>query len=239
MPTSQTSQSSRPSPLTHWHPGINCCDTEWEEYYVRFETPEQEIQKFQRRHKIAGVDQWPKDWEIVEIFCGRGNGLKALERFGFSNLEGVDLSPDLLKKYDGPAKLYVDDCREMKFADNSKDAICVQGGLHHVPKLPEDLEMVLSEVQRILKPGGKFFVVEPWLTLFLRFMHGLCSISPLRRVWPKLDAMAGMIDHELDTYLPWLASKQQILDLLQDKFVVEKQYTAFAKLMFVGHKRLD
>src|ERR1700733_5234439 len=83
----------------------------WEAAYLRFETPEQEIQKFIGRLKKLGAEGWPKNAEIVELFCGRGNGLNALERLGFSNVEGVDLSPRLLAQYRGSATCTQGDCR--------------------------------------------------------------------------------------------------------------------------------
>ena len=65
----------------------------WEAAYLRFETPEQEIRKFVKRLRALGVSKWPRDNEIVELFCGRGNGLRALQSLGFTRVEGVDLSP--------------------------------------------------------------------------------------------------------------------------------------------------
>ena len=43
-------------------------------------------------------------------------------------------------------------------ASESFDIIYIFGGLHHV--LPQ-LDEVVSEVHRLLKPGGHFFFVEP------------------------------------------------------------------------------
>ena len=40
----------------------------WEAAYLRFETPEQEIQKFIARLSRLGAPQWPPDAEIVELF---------------------------------------------------------------------------------------------------------------------------------------------------------------------------
>src|ERR1700683_3739198 len=79
----------------------------WESAYVRFETSEQEIRKFLRRLKRLGVTRLRRDTEIVELFCGRGNGLHALSRLGFSNLEGVDLSARLFRLYTRPASCVV------------------------------------------------------------------------------------------------------------------------------------
>jgi hypothetical protein len=49
----------------------------WEAAYLRFETPEQEIRKFEKRLLRLGAGAWPRDLRIVELFCGRGNGLRA------------------------------------------------------------------------------------------------------------------------------------------------------------------
>ena len=126
----------------------------WEDAYVKFERPEEEIQKFLGRFRRLGAARWPKETRIVELFCGRGNGLRAWELLGFRNLEGVDLSPRLIAKYDGLAKCYVADCRQLPFADRSKDAAVVQGGLHHLLRLPEDLELTFAEIHRVCRAVG-------------------------------------------------------------------------------------
>jgi len=61
--------------------------------YSRFETSGQEIRKFIRRLRSMGAMSWDRNPAVVELFCGRGNGLVALSRLGFSQIEGVDLSP--------------------------------------------------------------------------------------------------------------------------------------------------
>ena len=71
----------------------------WEAAYLRFETPEQEIQKFVKRLRKLGVGEWPRDTEIVELFCGRGNGLHASRLLGFTRVEGADLSARLVAQY--------------------------------------------------------------------------------------------------------------------------------------------
>ena len=120
-----------------------CCDAAWEAAYRRFETPAEETAKFVKRLKRLGCRRWPRQSRIVELFCGRGNGLVALASLGFDHVEGVDLSATLLSEYAGPARCYVADCRELPFEDGSRDILVVQGGLHHLPRIPEDLEQVL------------------------------------------------------------------------------------------------
>ena len=62
----------------------------WEAAYLRFETSEQASHRALRRLQKLGVAQLPRDARVVELFCGRGNGLHALASLGFTKLEGVD-----------------------------------------------------------------------------------------------------------------------------------------------------
>jgi ubiquinone/menaquinone biosynthesis C-methylase UbiE len=161
----------------------------WGVAYLRFESPEEEIRKFVRRLTRLGAPQWPRDAEIVELFCGRGNGLLALQQLGFTRPEGVDLSPRLLAQFKASAECTVADCRRLPSADRSKDVLIVQGGLHHLPALPDDLDQTFSEMQRVLRTNGRVMFVEPWRTPFLTFVHLISEISPVRCIparWMRL-----------------------------------------------------
>jgi SAM-dependent methyltransferase len=209
----------------------------WEAAYLRFETPEEEIRKFTERLRKLGVSEWPRETNVVELFCGRGNGLHALTRLGFHSIEGVDLSPRLLKEYTGQARCYAGDCRELPFADKSKDAAIVQGGLHHLPVLPDDLERVFVEVRRVLRPDGRVVFVEPWLTPFLRIVHTVAQNPLARRLSVKLDALATMIENERQTYENWLGRPQEISRLARRYFQPEHESFAWGKWNFVGRPR--
>jgi ubiquinone/menaquinone biosynthesis C-methylase UbiE len=163
----------------------------WEAAYLRFETPEQEIQKFISRLNLLGAREWPHDAEIVELFCGRGNGLVALQRLGFARIEGVDLSPRLIAQFKGTAKCTVADCRQLPFPDRSRDVLIVQGGLHHLPTLPDDLDQTFSEMQRVLRKTGRVMFVEPWRTPFLTFVHFVSELPPVRPLSNKMEAFPG------------------------------------------------
>jgi ubiquinone/menaquinone biosynthesis C-methylase UbiE len=209
----------------------------WEAAYLRFESPEQEIRKFVSRLRKLGAAQWPRNAEIVELFCGRGNGLHALERLGFTRLEGVDLSPRLIAQYRGPAKCFVGDCRQLPFADRSKDVLIVQGGLHHLPALPEDLEQTFAEMQRVLRKESRVVFVEPWLTPFLKFVHLISEHSLARRVSNKLDALATMIQLERRTYEQWLTQPELIRKIARTHFIPVHESFDWGKWNFVGQPR--
>jgi ubiquinone/menaquinone biosynthesis C-methylase UbiE len=127
----------------------------------------------------------------------------------------VDYSPALLARYTGSAKCTVADCRALPFPDASRDILVVQGGLHHLLELPSDLERSLDEVVRVLRPGGRFMVVEPWLTPFLRFVHAVAFFRPTRAAWGKLDALATMIEHRAHHLRTMARTTEVVLNRLQ------------------------
>ena len=206
----------------------------WEAAYLRFETPEEEIQKFIGRLKMLGADKWPRDAEIVELFCGRGNGLNALGRLGFTRVEGIDLSPRLLAQYRGAARCVQGDCRKLPFANRSKDVLIVQGGLHHLPRLPEDLEQTIAEMHRVVRRDGRIMLVEPWRTPFLTFAHFISEVRVFRRMSNKLDALAVMTEHEIVTYEQWLGHPDMIMKIIHAHFVPVHESFAWGKLRFAG-----
>ena len=216
--------------------GEECCSSRWEEAYQEFETPSEEIEKFKSRLRKIGATRWPRNAKIVELFCGRGNGLHALTQLGFENLEALDLSPTLLQKYSGPAKCHICDCRKLPLADATFDVVIVQGGLHHLQQLPGDLAACLDEIRRVLRPPGRFVMVEPWLTPFLRFVHMLC-FSPARKISKKLHFCATMIEEEEGTYHAWLNRPAEILAMLEHRFVAKLCVRRWGKIMFVGTPR--
>ena len=209
----------------------------WEAAYLRFETPKEEIQKFIERLNRLGAAQWPRAAEIVELFCGRGNGLIALQRLGFTRVEGVDLSPRLIAQYRGPAKCIVGDCRQLPFADRSKDVLIVQGGLHHLSVLPDDLEKTFAEMQRVLRKEGLVVFVEPWLTPFLKFVHRVSENPLARRLSNKIDALATMIQFERRTYEQWLTQPDLITKIARTHFTPLHESFAWGKWNFVGAPR--
>jgi SAM-dependent methyltransferase len=201
---------------------------------LRFESRAEEIRKFKRRLLALGAAGWNRSDRIVELFCGRGSGLEALRELGFRELEGVDLSERLLRSGGGAAQRYVADCRALAFMESgSRDRVIVHGGLHHLAST-QDLDACLAEARRILRPGGELIAVEPWRTPFLSFVHFTAERPVARRLWPKLDALFTMIEHERSSYEAWLGQPDQVLAAFRSHFVLRRLDRAWGKAMIVA-----
>lgn len=101
---------------------------------------------------------------FLEIGCGHGYGTRLiLEAFGADTVDAFDLDPQLVKKATTNLKRHGDrvniwsgSVTEIKAPDNTYNAVVGFGIIHHLP----DWRLGLSEVHRVLKPGGIFYSEE-------------------------------------------------------------------------------
>jgi ubiquinone/menaquinone biosynthesis C-methylase UbiE len=75
------------------------------------------------------------------------------------------------------------DAEDLEFEDESFDTVTISASLHHMG----DAERVLSEMKRVLKPGGRLLVVE---------MHGDAETEP-ERTSARIHEWAAEIDRAL------------------------------------------
>ena len=106
-----------------------------------------------------------KGLHVLDVGCGRGVGAQLLlEQFGAAHVSGIDLDPRqigraekrLAPRFHGQFTLDVSGVEQLPFADATFDAIFDFGMLHHVPVWQQGV----SEIRRVLKPGGRFFFEE-------------------------------------------------------------------------------
>jgi ubiquinone/menaquinone biosynthesis C-methylase UbiE len=103
---------------------------------------------------------------VLEIGCGRGVGTEILlERFLAAEVHAFDLDSRMVlhtrrRLRNGPGvgtfRLFVADAARIPASRASYDAVIDFGAIHHVP----DWRMAVAEVQRILRPGGRFYFLE-------------------------------------------------------------------------------
>ena len=119
---------------------------------------------FTRRAHELGL-YLPHGALILDIGAGRGRLLFDLAELGFRGI-GLENNPDLVargnneilaKKIDKELRFLQGDVLSIPLTDQSFDAVADIGLMHHV--LPEDYSKYVSEVVRVLKQGGFFFLV--------------------------------------------------------------------------------
>ncbi|QNE20335.1 class I SAM-dependent methyltransferase [Kribbella qitaiheensis] len=93
---------------------------------------------------------------VAEIGCGPGRLLSYLERLApQARIIGTDLTEAMLRRAPARFARVAGDAEALPFAEDSLDAIVMPFVLFHLPDLPT----ALSEVRRILAPGGCFAAV--------------------------------------------------------------------------------
>jgi ubiquinone/menaquinone biosynthesis C-methylase UbiE len=208
----------------------------WEQAYSDFETPAEEIAKFEARLRALGADRLDRASRILEICCGRGGALVAWQRLGFTRAIGLDWSLALLRVYRGPSPRVAGDVRRMPVADRSQDVVAVHGGLHHLPSIA-DLDATFNEIRRVLNSDGRVIVVEPWATPFLTAVHVASRQPIVRRLSKKLDAFERMYELERTTYDAWLSQPDAILHVVRRHIEPLTIRRRWGKLMVFGRPR--
>lgn len=100
------------------------------------------------------------DTQVLDLCCGSGQATHFLVKYS-QNVIGLDASPLSLQRAQRnvPEASYVEAfAQKMPFADHLFDVVHVSTALHEMPR--EDLQKILQEVYRVLKPGGVFTLVD-------------------------------------------------------------------------------
>jgi ubiquinone/menaquinone biosynthesis C-methylase UbiE len=134
---------------------------------------------FQRRE----VNKWLRlpgvrpQGNALEIGCGLGRGAALLvEKMGFKSVAAFDLEFILAKRADRrlsrrhrqSISFHVADAQDLPFRDESFDAVVNFGIIHHVL----DWKRCITEIGRVLRPGGLFFFEEIYPPLYANFLLG-------------------------------------------------------------------
>lgn len=130
----------------------------------------------------AGYGEWyydclpaSKEARILDIGCGDGNFLFFLNKRGYVNIEGVELSSqqadEARKHVECPIHVVDDTCALLEQYAATYDLITMNDVLEHVPK--QDTVSFLRAVRGALRPGGNVVVNVPqvagFTSLFYRY----------------------------------------------------------------------
>ena len=154
---------------------------------------------------------------VLEIGCSMGMDTAELARLG-AQVVGVDLSPKSIEvarrhfQIAGlQAELRVANAESLDFPDASFAAVYSFGVLHHTP----DIDKAIAEVHRVLRPGGRAF-----LMLYTRY-----SLNNLVHVLLRIPYESPR-DWKADAPVTQTFSKRELRQLLRnfEDLRIEKRY---------------
>jgi demethylmenaquinone methyltransferase/2-methoxy-6-polyprenyl-1,4-benzoquinol methylase len=117
------------------------------------------------RKKILKLVSDTQPETILDIATGTGDLAILMAQTQAGKITGLDISPGMLevgrkkiaaRQLSGRIEMILADSEQIPFADSSFDAITVAFGIRNF----EHLETGLSEILRVLKPGGIFVILE-------------------------------------------------------------------------------
>ena len=110
---------------------------------------------------LAGVK---KNYKVLDVCTGTGEVavllIKEIGKEG--HVTGIDFCEDMLaiaREKIGPkdnVSLVVANAKQMDFAENTFDLVTVAFGMRNIP----DTAAAITEIRRVLKPGGRFLTLE-------------------------------------------------------------------------------
>lgn len=117
------------------------------------------------RKKLVRLLAPSKPVSILDVACGTGDLALSLARLQPQRIVGIDISEKMLeigrkkisrKGQEPVIRLQQGDAEHIPFPDNTFDAVTVAFGVRNF----DDLGLGLSEMRRVLRPGGCLLILE-------------------------------------------------------------------------------
>lgn len=169
-----------------------------------------------------------KDKRVLEVGLGNGTDAAQWAKHG-AHYTGVDLTNAAVEKTRENLEfrelpyleIKTDDAEALSFDDNTFDIVYSWGVIHHSP----DTQQALSEIRRVLKPGGKAIIMiyhSPCISdLILWARHGLLKGKPWR-------STKYLLHHHLESPGTKAYSRKEATELCENSgfsdFEVETTY---------------
>lgn len=192
-----------------------------------------------RFYELVEAHRYAKEWhipaaadfaaarglQVLEIGCGLGTDGAEFAKAG-ADYTGVDLTEaavDLARKrfelFDLPGKFQTADAEKLDFADESFDIVYSHGVLHHTP----DTARAISEIHRVLRPGGRAVVM-----LYHRNSYNYrVNISLLRRAGAQLlrwDSGVGLVHKLTGEPIDKLQEHARLLKTQKKKYLGDEEF---------------
>jgi len=146
---------------------------------------------------------------VLEIGCGRGVGVEILlEQFGASQVYAIEIEPEQLRRAERRLAAYIgrramlalEGAEYLPFADQYFDAVVDFGVLHHVSRW----QTAVTEIRRVLKPGGRFFFEEVTRDALNRWLYRTLLEHPAENRFSEAEFVAELAAHAIELLQePW------------------------------------
>ena len=158
------------------------------------------IDKGWRKKAVRNLVDTDEPLKVLDVACGTADfTIEIAQKVGKgSEVIGVDISEGMMavgrekiKKAGVSAELFVADCEDLPYSENTFDRISVGFGVRNF----EHLELGLSQMCRVLTPGGKLVILELSVpsNAFIRWCYKLYFLK-------ILPAIGGMISGNRGAY---------------------------------------
>ncbi len=132
---------------------------QWQNHYTRERSvlayPDENLVRLLRTELNAKPSL--ADEPAVDLGCGTGRHLKLLAELGFKSIVGLDSSPNAIQHCHiySFAQLICGDNTSIPLQNETAGSVIAWGSLHYNPE--NELDVMISEIKRILAPGGNLF----------------------------------------------------------------------------------
>jgi ubiquinone/menaquinone biosynthesis C-methylase UbiE len=134
---------------------------------------------------------------VLEVGCGRGVGTELIKRrLRASQVIATDVDEDMLRHArrrlgrlsPGEVELELADATALRFEEGAFDAVVDFAALHHIP----DWQRAISEIRRVLKPGGRFYFQEVAAQWILRWPYRVLFEHPMENRFSGRELVAEL-----------------------------------------------
>lgn len=172
---------------------------------------------------------------VLEVGCGNGYVLSRYAAEG-ADVTGVDITETAVelcrKRFQGSGlkgTFLVGNAERLPFPDEVFDCVCSMGVLHHVP----DTAKAVSEIYRVLKPGGRFIIMMYHRdSILYRFKFPLLSRLTGKSIQQLVNEVDGAGNPKGDVYDR--ASLKALLSAFSDHEFVAGAVQGFMVLPLLG-----
>lgn len=206
------------------------------------------IDKRWRRMAVQELVEEDRPLKILDVACGTGDFTIEIARKAAegSDVTGIDISEGMLtvgmekiKRAGVSAQLTVADCEALPYANDSFDRISVGFGVRNF----EHPELGLSEMFRVLAPGGKLVILELSIpsNAIIRWCYKLYFLKVLPFIGGLISGDRGAYEYLPASVLRFPAP-DKFIEMMKDAGFAIAEHTSLTLgicRMYVGKKSVS